>query len=470
MNDRKRIIRYFLLDLLSAYIAWLVFDIFRFYVFQTTTGFETLRSFLLNSKSIWLSLTIPFFWTVIYYYTGYYAHPRRKTNLGDFLNTAISTLIGVLIIFFAVVINDYPESPELYYDIALGFYIIHFFITWIFRLVQTAPLIVGQSRGKHNVPILIVGTGANALKVLGEFNHNRSNFSFKLKGFVRLGKEKSQLPESEILGNIEDLHRLIEEYQIEELILAVDNQNPDIRQQLLGKLYIYGLPIKSVATSNEIISGKVALASLYGIPMTNLTPVGMPEWQKNVKKTIDRICSLVMLILLLPVYIYLACRVRQDSPGKILYKQDRVGKGGKAFQIYKFRTMYENAEDNGPMLSFNNDPRVTPYGRTMRKYRLDELPQFLNVLKGEMSMVGPRPERQYFVDQIVRESPHYYLTQRVLPGITSWGMVKYGYANTVEKMAKRLDYDILYLENQSLLVDLKILIFTIIPLVKGKGV
>lgn len=470
MNDKKRLISYLLLDLLSAFLAWQLFSVFRFFVFHSTTGFSSLITFLFFPKSVWISIFVPVFWVMIYYFSGYYTQPRRKTNLGDLLNTAVNTLVGVLVLFFMIVIDDYPESPELYYEIVLGFYIIHFVCTWLLRLIITGPMIVRQSRGELNVPIFVIGTGENALRILGEFNVNRSNMAYQLKGFIRTGKETDKLAAEEILGNLNDLPNLIEKYNVEELIIAIDSPNPDLKQSLLNKLYIHHLPIKSVASHNDIISGNVTLFSLFGIPMVRITPSFMPVWQQNMKSLLDRLGSLIILILLIPFFIYLAIRVKKDSPGKIFFSQNRVGKNGKAFKMYKFRTMFVNAEPDGPMLSSEDDPRVTPYGRFMRKYRLDELPQFLNVLKGNMSLVGPRPERQFFVDKIVKSAPHYYLTQSVLPGITSWGMVKYGYANSVEKMIKRLEYDILYLENQSILIDLKILIFTLKPLFRGRGI
>jgi len=471
MKDKKRLIVYFILDLLSAFVAWQIFSIIRFYIFHSTTGFSDLSTFLFYPKAVWVSIFVPVFWVMIYYFSGYYTQPRRKTNLGDILNTAITTLVGVLVLFFLILIDDYPESPELYYDIILGFYIIHFICTWLLRLAITAPMINLQSKGELNVPIFVLGTGANALRVLGEFNKNRTNMAYKLMGFIRTGKTNiDMLPQEEILGTLVDLPALIEKYKVEELIIAIDSPNPDNKQSLLNKLYIYNLPIKSVASKNDMISGNVSLFSLFGIPMVRMTPLLMPVWQQNVKSFFDRFGSLVILILLIPVFIYLSFRVKNDSSGNIFYSQKRVGKGGKVFKMFKFRTMFSNSEPDGPLLSSVDDPRVTPFGRVMRKYRLDELPQFYNVLKGDMSLVGPRPERQFFVDQIVISAPHYYLTQGVLPGITSWGMVKYGYANSVEKMIKRLEYDILYLENQSILIDVKILIFTLKPLFKGRGV
>ena len=196
----------------------------------------------------------------------------------------------------------------------------------------------------------------------------------------------------------------------------------------------------------------------------------MPAWQQNVKQLLDMILAILSLVILLPLILFLIVGVKLSSPGPILYKQQRVGRFGRHFQIYKFRSMYHNAEENGPELSSKHDPRVTRFGHFMRKHRLDEIPNFLNVLKGDMSLVGPRPERAYFIEKITMEAPHYIHLHKVKPGITSWGQVKYGYAENVEEMIKRLRFDILYIENMSLFVDLKILFYTAITIVKGRGV
>ena len=195
----------------------------------------------------------------------------------------------------------------------------------------------------------------------------------------------------------------------------------------------------------------------------------MPEWQYSLKRIADIVVSILAMIILSPVYLATAIIVKCTSPGPVFYAQERIGYHGKPFKMHKFRSMYVDAEQAGPALSKDDDPRITPFGRFMRKVRLDEIPQFYNVLKGTMSLVGPRPERQFYIDQIVKRAPEYLLLQRVKPGITSWGQVKYGYASTVDEMVERLRYDLLYLDNMSITTDIKILLYTVIIILQGRG-
>jgi lipopolysaccharide/colanic/teichoic acid biosynthesis glycosyltransferase len=197
---------------------------------------------------------------------------------------------------------------------------------------------------------------------------------------------------------------------------------------------------------------------------------GMPLWQEILKLSLDKIISSIAVICLIPIYLILSIVVKATSKGPVFFCQERVGRYGKPFVLYKFRTMVPNAEVEGPALSSKSDERVTSVGRFMRKTRLDELPNFFNVLKGDLSIVGPRPERQFFIDQIVEKAPHYLQLLRVKPGITSWGQVKYGYAENVDQMIERLEFDLLYLENMSLLVDFRIMVYTIITVLRGRGV
>jgi lipopolysaccharide/colanic/teichoic acid biosynthesis glycosyltransferase len=195
----------------------------------------------------------------------------------------------------------------------------------------------------------------------------------------------------------------------------------------------------------------------------------VPPHVAVIKRIFDIALSLIALLILSPILLAGIIGVKTSSPGPIFYRQSRLGKNGKTFKIIKLRSMVVDAEKLGPQLSSEDDPRITSWGRTMRKYRIDELPQFLNVLFGDMAIVGPRPERKFYFDQIIEQAPQYKFLLRVKPGITSWGMVKYGYAENVAEMLERARYDLIYTENITLLSDIKILFYTLVTVLQGRG-
>ena len=467
MKRSKQAGKYILSDFVSASVAWLLFNILRYEIlFIINEGTDSLLDYLQYPGVLTGQIVIPFFWLVLYYFSGYYNKPFGKSRLTELFSTFITVLIGTIFVFFALLLDDIPRSINIYYRLFFGMFGLQFFITYIPRLLITQSGVRKIKNREWAMNVLIVGAGEKAIRIA----HDLYRLGYDICGFV---SEDERIPvkadRNQVLGTVEDIPVLMEKENVDEIVLAVESKNNKMLLGILYSLYRYKRPIKVLADRFNMLS-KIQLRTIRGIPLVDVTDNNFSPAEQNIKLFLDKVCSVVALLLLSPLFAYIAWRVKKDSPGPVFFRQERIGYLGQPFWMYKFRTMYVNAEENGPSLSSEDDPRVTPFGRVMRKYRLDELPQFWNVLKGDMSLVGPRPERKYFIDEIVKTAPYYYLLHNVRPGITSLGMVKYGYAASVDKMVERMEYDILYYENMSLTLDLTILIYTVKTVITGKGI
>ena len=466
MKKSKQAGKYILSDFISASVAWLLFNILRYEVFAIDEGADSLLDYLQYPGVLGGQVVIPLFWLVLYYFSGYYNKPFGKSRLTELFSTFITVLIGTVFVFFALLLDDIPRSIDIYYKLFFGMFGLQFFITYIPRLLITQSGMRKIKNREWAMKVLIIGAGGKAVRIA----HDLYRLGYDICGFV---SEDERTPvkadRNQVLGTVEDIPVLMEKDNVDEIVLAVESKKNKALLGILYSLYRYKRPIKVLADRFNMLS-KIQLRTIRGIPLVDVTDNNFSPAEQNIKLFLDKVCSVVALLLLSPLFAYIAWRVKKDSPGPVFFRQERIGYLGQPFWMYKFRTMYVNAEENGPSLSSEDDLRVTPFGRIMRKYRLDELPQFWNVLKGDMSLVGPRPERKYFIDEIVKTAPYYYLLHNVRPGITSLGMVKYGYAASVDKMVERMEYDILYYENMSLTLDLTILIYTVKTVITGKGV
>lgn len=471
MNRRKQNIKYLVFDYLAAIITWTIFFIFRkIYIESPKFGYDIPVEF---DRNFYLALIfIPLFWIILHQLSGYYRSLFRKSRLQELGQTFFVTLFGVTIIFFALILDDWVHTYKDYYYSFVVLFTLQFFLTYFPRLIITSITNRDIKKEKICFNTLIVGSNQKAMRLYEDLKNQKYSSELKLVGFVYIDSNKHDPQIEEYLtnlGSINDILSIINENRIEEVIIAIEPDEHCIIKSIISKLKGTQVQIKVIPDMYDILIGKVRMESIFGVPLIDINQNIMPIWQQHTKRFLDIVLSILAMIILLPVYLVLAIGVKISSQGPVIYSHYRIGKGGKPFKIYKFRSMVHNAEQNGPALSSANDARITKFGKFLRQTRLDEIPQFFNVLKGEMSLVGPRPERKYFIDQIVKKAPHYEHLLTVRPGITSWGQVKYGYAENVDQMIERLKYDILYIENRSLFVDFKIMIYTLKIILKRQG-
>ena len=451
-------------DFLSTVSAWVIFYILRKNILSESMFIDYIQLV----KGV---VVISSFWMLLFVAAGFYQNVFKKSRVKLLMSLFVVSLIGSVVIFMTLMLDDDISHPKDYYRLFYTYFLLHFSIVCIQKILTLTYFkkLIRQKKIFFNT--LIIGSNNKAKEIFTELEQLNKSLGYKFLGYLNVFDNTPNLLAEELrhFGDLSVLTKVIRRARVEQVIIAIEPSEHKTITKILNDLQEFDVKVSISPDMYQILIGSVRVNHLMGVPLIEVDQQLMPMWQFMLKRVFDILTSVSFILIGSPFLFFIASMTKSSSEGPIFFKQIRIGKGQRPFYIYKFRSMYVNSEAEGPALSSDDDPRITKWGKLMRKTRMDELPQFWNVLRGDMTIVGPRPERNHFIKQIEEQAPYYRQLLKVKPGITSLGQVKYGYAENVDEMVKRLAFDIIYIENMSLAMDFRILLMTVLIVIQGRG-
>ena len=450
-------------DMITICLSWSVY-----YMFRVRSGLFDINAV----PDFWgPMIAVCALWFLLFFIVGLYRPWYAASRLDELALLFKTISVGSLVLFFVIFIDDAGKPTGTSSRVLIAIYWADMLFTvsagrMVLRSIQRRMLIAGI--GVHNT--LIVGSASRSRDLYNEVVKYPA-LGYKVVGLVGIDRRggAQQHRKIPVMGGIDDLHEVIGRHNVREVLIALDSTDHDRLLDIIARCNGHRVGLKIMPDLYDIISGQARTNQIYGFPLIEITPQLMPPWEESTKRLMDVAVSAAILGAGLPLWMIIALVIKLDSPGPVLYRQERVGKDGIPFSIVKFRSMTKDAESAGPKWAGRQDPRITRVGRIIRKLHLDEIPQMFNVLKGDMSLIGPRPERPIFVQNLSKEIPLYQRRLKVRPGITGWAQVKQKYDETIDDVKKKVQYDLYYIENMSLRMDFKIILNTAYHVLLGRG-